>query len=78
MTSQTGSKDTAKRAEWPKYHSDIWDAIDGKVPDFFRVDGRFRVACFMQIMLHGNPEAPVAMHDFGILSNYKIVKEFSY
>jgi hypothetical protein len=68
-------KDTSRKANWQRYHSGIWDEIDGKVPDFFLVDGRFRVASFMQIMLHGSPEAPVAIHDFGIRPKYQIVKK---
>jgi hypothetical protein len=44
------SPDTRER--WPNYHRTIWTRSECSDADLYMVDGRFRVACFMQILLH--------------------------
>jgi hypothetical protein len=57
--------DRSQRKKWPDYHTKVWgDMPESRAADFYMVDGRFRVACFMQILLHGHPDATIAIHDF--------------
>lgn len=62
------------RERWPSYHTAVWDLSDTLDTDFFLVDGRFRVACFMQILLHCRPDAIIAIHDFESRSNYHPIR----
>jgi hypothetical protein len=39
------------------------------------VDGRFRVACFMQILLRCDPDALIMVHDFKSRQPYHVVRE---
>jgi hypothetical protein len=43
--------------------------------DFFLVDGRFRVACFMQALLHAQTGALIAVHDFASRPTYHVIYE---
>jgi hypothetical protein len=49
---------------WPRYHSSMWD--DGRMAeaDLYLVDGRFRLACFAQVLLHCGDRAFIAFHDY--------------
>ncbi|MGE4248117.1 MAG: hypothetical protein AB7F09_01925 [Parvibaculaceae bacterium] len=57
-------KDATSRDRWPLYHSSMWD--DGRLAeaDLYLVDGRFRLACFAQALLHCGDHAFVAFHDY--------------
>jgi hypothetical protein len=57
-------KGETSRARWPLYHSSMWD--DGRLAeaDLYLVDGRFRLACFVQALLHCSDGAFVAFHDY--------------
>ena len=41
------------------------------------VDGRFRVACFVQIILHCELDSVVIFHDFTSRQKYHVIKEVS-
>jgi hypothetical protein len=43
-------KNDSRRADWPSYHSLVWELEGSKQADSYLVDGRFRVACFSQII----------------------------
>jgi hypothetical protein len=48
---------------WPNYHTKVWKHFDACDADLFLIDGRFRVACFAQILMYcSNPI--IAVHDF--------------
>ena len=50
---------------WLNYHQAIWDAVDASKLDFVLVDGRFRVACALQLLLRTREKTPLIMvHDF--------------
>ena len=57
---------------WPKdeLYRDIWPVYPSAVQtkkepyDVYLVDGRFRVACALQALLHGHKSSLVLMHDF--------------
>lgn len=49
--------------DWPRYHAAIWRHLSG-APDAVLIDGRFRVACLLQCLIHGRPDAVLLFHDF--------------
>jgi hypothetical protein len=67
--------DPGSRAKWPDYHSSIWTNAMTKEVDLILIDGRFRVACFMQAVLHANPDVLIMFHDFRSRTQYHIVRE---
>lgn len=69
--------DPSTKDRWPNYHSAIWNTVDVAEADLYFVDGRFRVACFAQIVLHCSPTAIIGMHDFASRPAYHCVKEIA-
>lgn len=67
--------DGAKKEHWPGYHTAIWSTPGADQADLYLVDGRFRVACFMQVALRAQPGALVAIHDFAGRPGYHVVRE---
>lgn len=56
---------------WLHYHSDVWERLDCKTLDFILIDGRFRVACALQSIMHC-PHVPVVLvHDFWNRKEYR-------
>jgi hypothetical protein len=62
---------------WPLYHSQIWSDRVLSDADLYMVDGRFRVACFLQILLHCKLDSVIMFHDFAPRSEYHVVKEIA-
>lgn len=71
--------DPGTRFRWPDYHGAVWSCrADARNADLFLVDGRFRVACFVQILLRAaDPTAPVIVHDFADRPQYHVVLAFA-
>lgn len=63
-------RDERQRAQWPSYHEAIWSHPAVTDIDTYMIDGRFRVACFMQVALRCRADALVIMHDFADRPNY--------
>jgi hypothetical protein len=66
-------KDEASRERWPHYHSSMWEDQRLSQADFYLIDGRFRVACFVQALLHCGRSAFIAFHDYAPRPNYHAV-----
>ena len=66
---------TPERESWRAYHEGVWAEPEASRADLYLVDGRFRVACFMQTLLHASPDALVAIHDFAKRPQYHVVQE---
>lgn len=66
--------DESTRPRWPGYHEDIWSRPGTAEADLYLVDGRFRVACFAQVILHCGPAAVVGIHDFADRPHYHPVR----
>jgi len=62
---------------WPEYSSGIWNVPGTRDADLYLVDGRFRVACFMQTLLHCKPDALVLFHDYICRPKYHVVEAFA-
>ncbi|MCX7376806.1 MAG: hypothetical protein NTY94_08705 [Alphaproteobacteria bacterium] len=68
--------DPTTRTRWPSYHTGIWDKPMAANADLFLVDGRFRVACCLQILLHARSNALIAFHDYDNRTHYHVVAPF--
>ena len=61
--------------KWTAYHTQVWQTRSASFADLYMVDGRFRVACFMQILLRCQNDALIVLHDFASRPHYAAVKE---
>jgi hypothetical protein len=57
-------KDEASRDRWPHYHASMWDDPRLAEADLYLIDGRFRTACFAQVLLRCSDRAFIAFHDY--------------
>lgn len=71
------STDPATRSRWPLYHQRIWTHPPAAESDLVLVDGRFRIACFLQALLLCRAEALIAMHDYEVRPAYHVVERFA-
>ena len=69
--------DEGRRSAWPDYHTKIWTRPESSEADFYFVDGRFRVACALQCLLHAEPGALIAVHDYSDRPYYHVVQKFA-
>jgi hypothetical protein len=67
--------DADSKPSWPRYHAAIWVNPRAGDADLYMVDGRFRVACFLQILLHCRRDALIMIHDFNNRPHYHVVRE---
>ena len=64
--------DESRLRDWPRYHSQIWRGMSGS-PDAVLIDGRFRVACLLQAIIHCKPDCILLFHDFPDRPYYQVV-----
>ncbi|BAR63487.1 hypothetical protein ACVIWV_010092 [Bradyrhizobium diazoefficiens] len=69
--------DGATKSRWPDYHSAIWRYEQSADADLYLVDGRFRIACFAQTVLHCKPTAIIGFHDFSSRRPYHCVRKIA-
>tara|TARA_A100001015_G_scaffold28367_2_gene31516 strand:+ start:1786 stop:6273 length:4488 start_codon:yes stop_codon:yes gene_type:complete len=55
-------KDQSRKDQWPDYSLQV--TREPEPYDVYLVDGRFRVACACQALLHGRADSLVLVHDF--------------
>lgn len=67
--------DPNTRDRWPSYYQAVWAEQESTDCDLYLIDGRFRVACFMSVVLRDGPSAIILIHDFFSRPHYHIVKE---
>ena len=70
-------KSETTRDNWPLYHSSMWDDPRHAAGDLYLIDGRFRVACFAQVLLHAEATALVAFHDYAIRPHYHRIADIA-
>jgi hypothetical protein len=63
-------RDETSRERWPLYHSSMWGDPRLAEADLYLIDGRFRLACFAQALLHCGDRAFVAFHDYASRPHY--------
>jgi hypothetical protein len=69
--------DESARERWPNYSSGVWAEINAAKTDLCLVDGRFRVACFLEALLRCGPSTRVAIHDFQCRPQYHVIRDFA-
>jgi len=62
---------------WPNYHTGIWERHALADAEVYLIDGRFRVACFLQTVLRCAGQALILFHDFTSRRQYHIVRAFA-
>ncbi|WP_428377382.1 hypothetical protein [Lichenicoccus sp.] len=67
--------DPTTHARWSAYHSDIWANPRAARADLYLVDGRFRIACAMQVLRRCRPDALLLVHDFASRAHYHPIRE---
>src|SRR5579863_9654820 len=74
-------RDESSKERWQIYHSAPWSDPDLALADTFLIDGRFRVACVVQIALRCSGHSVVVVHDFANRPYYhcvlKIMREIA-
>lgn len=72
-------RDDKKRANFPAYSQQIFAQLSKaeiSAIDTYFIDGRFRVACILSVLLHANADATIIVHDFWDRLYYHAVLEF--
>lgn len=69
--------DPSTKSRWPAYHTDVWSIPKSMNADLYFVDGRFRVACFAQIVIHCSFDAIIGFHDFSSRSQYHHIRKIA-
>jgi hypothetical protein len=69
--------DDSCRNRWPLYSLSIWSVKHAANADLFLVDGRFRIACFLEILLRCRSDARTAIHDYIERPEYHIIEKFA-
>lgn len=66
------------KGKFEEYSSNVFGLIDKNLLDLVLVDGRFRVACSLKIVLecHGNPKISIMIHDFWERSHYHVLLKY--
>lgn len=61
-----------------RYSASVFQSIDNKLIDLALVDGRFRVACTLKIILscHANETIKILIHDFWNRPEYHILLKY--
>lgn len=62
--------------KWPGYALSVWERPDFVQPDTVLLDGRFRVACFLTVLVRATAPVTVLWDDYGDRPPYHRVEEF--
>jgi len=71
------AEDETTRPLFPKYAKTVWQVLLQRdlTADFVLIDGRFRVACFVETLQHCTPQTTVLFDDYLNRKAYHIVEE---
>jgi hypothetical protein len=69
--------DETQRDHWPRYYRQVWSIPGANTADLYMVDGRFRVACFLQILLQGMADSIILFHDYVSRPHYHAIASFA-
>lgn len=68
--------DSSGFAAYPDYATTVWDHPEFEMPDVVLIDGRFRVACFLTVMLRATTPVTVLFDDYHTRPEYHWIEEF--
>jgi hypothetical protein len=60
---------------WCIYYTDVWKVRSSRNADLFLIDGRFRVACFLETLRRCMRDSVILFHDFTSRPDYHVVHE---
>ncbi|GHU10622.1 hypothetical protein FACS189449_00440 [Alphaproteobacteria bacterium] len=69
-------EDSSGRARYPNYSSSVFSIEDAKNSDLVLVDGRFRVACILSVLLNTKPDTIIMVHDFWNREHYHSILKY--
>ena len=64
------------RDNYPKYSNEVFTHIGKENVDLVLIDGRFRVACALGVILNCQRTTKIMIHDYTVREYYHIVEEF--
>ncbi len=64
--------DDSRARDWPRYHVDVWRRL-ASGPDAVLIDGRFRVACLLQALIHCKSDCLFLFRGFADHASYRVV-----
>lgn len=74
---QHGLPDSQPHPVWLRYHQQIWQSVNSEKLDFILIDGRFRLACACQALLHCPQRPLLLVHDFSERPGYHAILAFA-
>jgi hypothetical protein len=69
--------DESCKDRWPSYSTQIWSTEGAENADLYLVDGRFRVACFLETLMRCRADAVIAIHDYAPRAEYHVIEQFA-
>lgn len=69
--------DASTQARWPGYYQAVWRDPATANADLVLIDGRFRVACALEALVHCRPHTILLFHDFWSRTHYHPVLAFT-
>lgn len=69
--------DESRRADWPLYYEQVWSLPGSDTADLYMVDGRFRLACILQILMRAPSDALIMVHDYATRPHYHPAEQFT-
>ena len=61
---------------YPNYSMSVFNKINSSDIDLVFIDGRFRVACALAVILNCSNDATMLIHDYTCRENYHVIEEF--
>ena len=69
--------DESRRDAWPHYHEQVWSMSEANTADLYMIDGRFRLACLLQVLLHAPADAIILIHDYVTRPHYQLAQHLT-
>ncbi len=70
-------RDETRKGDWINYYRSPWLNPNVSKADTYFIDGRFRVACFLSILVQTVDYPIVAIHDYASRSHYHVIQDFA-
>lgn len=69
--------DRSGRDRWPGYAAGVWERPDFVAPDVVFIDGRFRLACFLTVLLRSQDIVTVLWDDYTDRPAYHLAERYA-
>ncbi|PWB88799.1 hypothetical protein C5688_18925 [Methylocystis sp. MitZ-2018] len=70
-------EEKSKAQAFPNYSREVWKLCKDAVVDLFLVDGRFRVACFAEVMKRASANSIIMVHDYTNRPQYHTIERIA-